>query len=120
MKVVKITLLIIGGIILVVAAVMLFMALMVNLKVLWEIATRYQGGGSQNGLVDPRMNILIITGLALAAGLLIGLGIGLPRRRALSDAKMDAAVEARVQERFKGSWAEHAQSQTPPTPPAAS
>ena len=96
MKVLKVILLVVGAIALIVGAVMLFMALMVDLKVIWEIATRYQGGGTTAGLHDPRGNILLISGIALGAGLLLGIGIGLPAQRGLTDKKIDQLVEARV------------------------
>ncbi len=99
MKVLKAVLLVAGLIAVIVGGVMLFMALMVDLKVVWEIATRYQGGGTTTGLVDPREKILLITGIALGAGVLLGLGIGLPIRRAPSDKKLDELVEARIAER---------------------
>jgi len=100
MKVLKVILLVLGAIALIVGAVMLFMALMVDLKVIWEIATRYQGGGTTAGLHDPRGNILLISGIALGAGLLLGIGIGLPAQRGLTDKKIDQLVEARVAERL--------------------
>lgn len=108
MKALKISLVILGGIALVVGAVLLFMAVAVDLKVIWEIATRYQGGGSQNGLRDPRPTITIIAAIALGAGLLIGLGIGLPRRLQPSRKKLDALVDARVEGRLRDSWASKA------------
>lgn len=100
MKRFKLFLLAVGAIAIVVGAVMLFMAVKVDLKVIWEIATRYQGGGTSNNLVDPRPKILIISGIALGAGLLIGLGLGLPLHRAPSQKQLDRLVEARVQERL--------------------
>lgn len=100
MKKLKLFLLCAGGIAIVVAAVLLFMAVKVDLKVIWEIATRYQGGGSSSNLTDPRPKILIISGVALGAGLLIGLAIGLPLHRAPSQKEIDRMVEARVQQRL--------------------
>jgi len=96
MKVLKIILAALGLIAVAVGAVMLFMAVMVDLKVIWEIATRYS---TDTTLVDPRPNIMLITGIALGAGLLLGLGIGLPIRRALSAKKLDELVETRVAQR---------------------
>ena len=100
MKNLKLALLAIGGIALIVGAVMLFMAVSVDMKVVWEIATRYQGGGTKETLHDPRPKMLIISGIALGSGLLIGLGLGLPLHRALSQKKLDALVEQRVQQRL--------------------
>lgn len=99
MKVLKITLLVLGLIALTVAGVMLFMALMVELKVIWEIATRYS---TDTNLLDPRQNLLVISGVVLGSGLLLGLGLGLPTRGALSEKKLDELVEARVQQRLAG------------------
>lgn len=98
---------VLGVIAVAVGAVMLFMAVMVDLKVIWEIATRYS---TDTSLVDPRPNIMIITGVALGAGLLLGLGIGLPAKLALSQKKLDELVDTRVQQRL---------GSTPPSDPAA-
>lgn len=100
MKKFKLTLVVLGLIALVVGGVLLFMVLSVDLKVIWEIATRYQGGGTTKGLTDPRPKMGIICGLAVGAGLLIGLGLGLPLHRSLSQKKLDALVEQRVQQRL--------------------
>ncbi|KYH45725.1 hypothetical protein [Branchiibius sp. NY16-3462-2] len=102
MKKLKLTLLVLGLIAGIVGGIMLIMVISVDLKVIWEIATRYQGGGTTKGLTDPRPRILWISGLALGAGLLIGLGLGLPLHRALSQKKLDALVEQRVQQRLAG------------------
>ncbi|HQZ00703.1 MAG TPA: hypothetical protein PLQ63_11965 [Propionicimonas sp.] len=107
MKVLKVILAVLGVIAVAVGAVMLFMAVMVDLKVIWEIATRYS---TDTSLVDPRPNIMIITGVALGAGLLLGLGIGLPAKLALSQKKLDELVDTRVQQRL---------GSTPPSDPAA-
>ena len=108
MKKLKLTLLALGLIALIVGAVMLFMAVSVDMKVVWEIATRYQGGGTKETLHDPRPKMLIISGIALGAGVLIGLGLGLPLHRALSQKKLDALVDQRVQQRLAGSAPEAA------------
>lgn len=97
MKVVKIILLVAGLIALVVGAFMLFMTVMVHLKVVWEIATRY---ATTTDLIDPRHQVFVITAIALGAGILIGLGLGLPLQLAPSEKKLDALVEARVQQRL--------------------
>lgn len=97
MKVVKIILLAAGLITLAVGAWMLFMTVRVDLKIIWEIATRYS---TTTNLVDPRQNLLVLTGVALAAGLLLGLAAGLPLRFAPSEKKLDELVEARVQQRL--------------------
>lgn len=100
MKNLKLALLAIGGIALIVGIVMLFMATNVDMKVVWEIATRYQGSGTKETLHDPRPKMLIISAIALGAGVLIGLGIGLPLHRAPSEKKLNAMVEERVQQRL--------------------
>lgn len=96
MKVLKAILAVLGLVALVVGGVMLFMAVMVDLKVIWEIATRYS---TDTSLVDPRPNIMIITGIALGAGLLLGLGLGLPAHRTLSARRLDEMVDERVAQR---------------------
>lgn len=99
MKVLKAILVVLGLIALTTGAVMLFMALMVELKVIWEIATRYS---TDTNLRDPRQNLLIISGIVLGAGLTLGLGLGLPTRVGLSQKKLDELVEAGVQQRLAG------------------
>lgn len=105
MKKFKLTLLVLGLIALVVGGIMLFMTVSVDMKVVWEIATRYQGSGSKETLRDPRPKMLIISGISLGAGLLLGLGVGLPLHRALSQKKLDALVDERVQQRLAGQTA---------------
>lgn len=102
MKNLKLALLAIGAIALIVGGVMLFMTVSVDMKVVWEIATRYQGSGTKETLHDPRPKMLIISAIALGGGFLIGLGLGLPLHRALSQKKIDAMVEQRVQQRLAG------------------
>lgn len=97
MKVLKITLFAIGAIVLIVASWLLFMTVMVDIKVLWEIATRYS---TSTGLKDPRPTSLMIAGLAAVGGLFIGVGLGLPMRLGPSDEKLDELVEARLRERL--------------------
>lgn len=103
MKALKIILLVLGLVAASVGGVMLFMAMNVELKVIWEIATRYSTvSGAGTDLRDPRPNLLLITGIALGSGLLLGLALGLPARLGLSQKKLDEQVEARVQARMNG------------------
>ncbi|MGC3995875.1 MAG: hypothetical protein QM779_17460 [Propionicimonas sp.] len=99
MKVLKVILLVLGLVAAATAGVMLFMAMNVELKVIWEIATRYS---TDTDLRDPRPNLLIISGIVLGAGLLLGLGLGLPGRLSPSQKKLDDLVETRVEERLRG------------------
>jgi hypothetical protein len=101
MKALKAILLLLGLIAAATGGVMLFMAMNVELKVIWEIATRYSTvSGAGTDLRDPRPNLLIITGIAVGAGLLLGLGLGLPARLGLSEKKLEESIEARVQSRL--------------------
>lgn len=113
MKALKAILLLLGLVAAAVGGVMLFMAMNVELKVIWEIATRYSTvSGAGTDLRDPRPNLLIITGIAVGAGLLLGLGLGLPARLAPSQRKLDESIEARVQERLNATG-----PTTDPVPP---
>lgn len=114
MKVVKITLAALGLIALTVAGAMLFMAVMVDIKVVWEIATRYS---TSTTLKDPRQSVAIISGLAAVAGLLLGLGIGLPSRLPASAKKFDELVEQRVSERL-ASATQHSEPEATEVPEA--
>lgn len=113
MKVLKILLLALGVIGLIVAGWLLFMTVMVDIKVLWEIATRYS---TSTGLKDPRQTSLMIAGLAAAGGLFIGVGLGLPMRLGPSDEKLDELVEARLRERL-AMQDPTTQNPTPDVPP---
>ncbi|WP_156887359.1 hypothetical protein [Propionicicella superfundia] len=97
MKVLKIILLAVGLIGLIIAGSLLFMTVMIDIKVIWEIATRY---GTTSGLKDPRQTVLVIAALAAGAGLALGVGLSLPTRFAPSQKKLDELVEARIQERL--------------------
>ncbi len=97
MRVVKIGLFVLGGIALLVGGWMLFMTVMVDIKVLYEIATRYS---TSSDLKDPRQSVLIIAGLAALGGLLVGIGIGLPMKLKPTDQQLDELVEQRIRERL--------------------
>lgn len=115
MKALKITLLVLGLVAAVVGGVMLFMAVSIDLKVIWEIATRYSNvSGAGTDLRDPRPSLLLISGIALGSGLLIGLGLGFPTKLGLSQKKLDELVESRVQARLTASG-----GSTDPVPPQA-
>ncbi len=96
MKVAKVILLILGFAALAAGAAMFFFTSMIDMKVVWEIATRYST--EKTSLVDPRQSLLVILGLAFGSGLLIGLGLGLPSKFAPSEGKLNALVEARLRE----------------------
>lgn len=112
MKVLKVILLVLGLIGATVAGVMLFMAMNVELKVIWEIATRYS---TASDLRDPRPNLMIISGIVLGAGLLLGLGLGLPTRVGPSQKRLEEQIENRVQARLNVA----SDPTTEPTPPPA-
>jgi hypothetical protein len=115
MKALKISLLVLGLVAVAVGGVMLFMAMNVELKVIWEIATRYSNvSGAGTDLRDPRPNLMIITGIAVGAGLLLGLGLGLPGKLSPSQKKLEETIEARVQARLNAT-----EGPSDPVPPTA-
>lgn len=97
MKILKVGLLVLGAIALLVGGWMLFMTVMVDVKVLYEIATRYS---TSSDLKDPRQSVLLIAGLAALGGVLVGIGIGLPMKSSPSEKKLNEMVEQRIRERL--------------------
>lgn len=113
MKVLKVSLLVLGGIALVIGISVLFMTVVVDIKVLYEIATRYS---TSSDLKDPRQSVLVIAGLAALGGLLIGMGIGLPTRRYPSDDALDVLVEQRIKQNLDLDGSDSPDEVDPPKP----